>query len=123
VGGDSRACRLRIFRALAGNKPLVRVVVAYALFIITEYPVWLAMLVYAYQHGGATVAGLVAIAQLVPAAVLAPFAAAVADRRSPVVLLAGGTWDRRRGWPRQPRRSSPARRWRPPRPPCSLLPW
>jgi Cyclic nucleotide-binding domain/Major Facilitator Superfamily len=90
VGGDSRARRLRIFRALAGNRALVRVVVAYTLFIITEYSVWLAMLVYAYRHGGATVAALVAIAQLVPAAVLAPFAAAVADRRSPVVLLAGG---------------------------------
>jgi len=89
VGDDSRT-RLRTFRSLAGNKPLLRVVVAYALFIVTEYSVWLAMLVYAYRHGGATVAGLVAIAQLVPAAVLAPFAAAVADRRSPVVLLAGG---------------------------------
>ena len=31
-----------------------------------------------------------AVAQLVPAAVLAPVAAAVADRRSPVVLLAVG---------------------------------
>lgn len=90
MGGDSRARRLSIFRALAGNRALVRVVAAYALFIITEYSVWLAMLVYAYRHGGATVAGLVAIAQLVPAAVLAPFAAAVADRWSPVVLLAGG---------------------------------
>jgi len=89
VGDDSRT-RLRTFRSLAGNRPLLRVVVAYALFIVTEYSVWLAMLVYAYRHGGATVAGLVAIAQLVPAAVLAPFAAAVADRRSPVVLLAGG---------------------------------
>jgi Na+/melibiose symporter-like transporter len=90
VGGDSRARRLRVFRSLAGNKALVRVVVAYALFIVTEYSVWLAMLVYAYQRGGATVAGLVAIVQLVPAAVLAPFAAAVADRWSPVTLLAGG---------------------------------
>jgi hypothetical protein len=90
VGGDSRARRLRVFRSLAGNKALVRVVVAYALFIVTEYSVWLAMLVYAYQRGGATVAGLVAIAQLVPAAMLAPFAAAVADRWSPVTLLAGG---------------------------------
>jgi MFS family permease len=90
VGGDSRARRLRVFRSLAGNRALVRVVAAYALFIVTEYSVWLAMLVYAYLRGGATVAGLVAIAQLVPAAVLAPFAAAVADRWSPVVLLAGG---------------------------------
>ena len=90
MGDDSRARRLRTFRSLAGNRPLLRVVVAYALFIVTEYSVWLAMLVYAYRHGGATVAGLVAIAQLVPAAVLAPFAAAVADRWSPVVLLAGG---------------------------------
>jgi MFS family permease len=90
VGGDSRARRLRIFRSLAGNRALVRVVVAYALFIVTEYSVWLAMLVYAYRQGGATVAGLIAIAQLVPAAALAPFASAVADRWSPVVLLAGG---------------------------------
>jgi hypothetical protein len=123
VGGDSRARRLRIFRALAGNRALVRVVVAYTLFIITEYSVWLAMLVYAYRHGGATVAALVAIAQLVPAAVLAPFAAAVADRRSPVVLLAGGTWDRRWGWPRPPRRSSPALPWRLTAPQWSHPPW
>ena len=90
VGGDSGARRLRAFRSLAANTALLRVLGGYTLFILTEYSVWIAMLVYAYSRGGATIAGLVALAQLVPAAVLAPVAAAVADRRSPVVLLAGG---------------------------------
>jgi hypothetical protein len=88
--GDPGTGRLRTFRSVAGSKALGRVLGAYALFILTEYAVWVAMLVYAYRHGGPTLAGLIAIAQLVPAAVAAPFAAAVADRRSPVVLLAGG---------------------------------
>ena len=90
MGSDSGGRRLQAFRSLAGNRTLLRVLVGYALFILTEYSVWIAMLVYAYNRGGATVAGLVAVAQLVPAAVVAPLVAAVADRRSPVVLLAGG---------------------------------
>ena len=90
VRGVSRARGWGAFRSLAGNKALARVVGGYALFTVTQYSVWVAMLVYAYRHGGAAVAGLVAVAQLAPAAVLAPIAAAVADRRSPVFLLAGG---------------------------------
>jgi MFS family permease len=90
VRSDSGTGRLRAFRSLAGNRTLARVLGGYALFILTEYSVWIAMLVFAYSRGGTTIAGLVALAQLVPAAVLAPLAAAVADRRSPVVLLAGG---------------------------------
>jgi len=90
VGGDSGGHRLHAFRSLAGNRELLRVLGGYALFILTECAVWIALIVYAYSHGGATTAGLVAVVQLVPAAVLAPVAAAFADRRSPVVLLAGG---------------------------------
>ncbi len=82
--------RAAVFRALAGNTALTRVVAGYALFVLTEYSAWIGMLVFAYARGGATVAGLVALAQLVPAALFAPVAAAIADRRSPAVLLAGG---------------------------------
>ena len=89
MGGDSGG-RLHAFRSLAGNQALVRVLAGYAMFVLTEYSAWIAMLVFAYSHGGATVAGIVAVAQLVPGAVLAPVMAAVADRRSPVMLLAGG---------------------------------
>ena len=81
---------LRIFAQVARSGALVRVVAAYAVFVITEYAVWIAMLVYAYDHGGATQAGLIALAQLVPAAIVAPLASGYADHRSPILMLAGG---------------------------------
>jgi MFS family permease len=90
VGSDSGARRLRAFRSLAANKTLLRVLAGYVLFVLTENSVWIAMLVFAYGHGGAAVAGLVAVAQMVPAAIVAPLVAPLADRRSPVILLAGG---------------------------------
>ena len=99
MGGDSGGRRLHAFRSLAGNRALLSVLAAYVMFILAEYAAWIAMLVYAYSRGGAAIAGLVAVAQLVPAAVVAPLAASLADRRSPVFLLAGGMWRRRRRWP------------------------
>ena len=90
MGGDSGGRRLHAFRSLAGNRALLSVLAAYVMFILAEYAAWIAMLVYAYSRGGAAIAGLVAVAQLVPAAVVAPLAASLADRRAPVFLLAGG---------------------------------
>ena len=72
------------------NASLRRVVVAYALFVASEYGAWISILVWAYDRGGSVESGAIALAQLVPAAVAAPLFASVADRRSPATLLIGG---------------------------------
>ena len=81
---------MRVVAAVARNRALAAVMLAYAVFSATQNAVWIAMLVYAYDRGGAGTAGAVAVAQLVPAALLAPVAAAVADRRSPGGVLVSG---------------------------------
>jgi MFS family permease len=73
-----------------GNGRLRRVELAFAGFSLAEYGVWTAILVYAYARGGTTTAGLIAVLQLAPAAVVAPPAAALADRRGPAFSLALG---------------------------------
>lgn len=69
---------------------MVRLVAAYAAFTVCEFGLWIAMLVYAYDHGGAQSAGLVAVAQLVPAAGTALVVAPTVERTSPVVVLVAG---------------------------------
>ncbi len=68
------------FTALASRTGLRPVLAAYALFDFVEFFVWLAIILWAFEIGGAYLAGLAALVQLVPAAFLAPALASVGDR-------------------------------------------
>jgi MFS family permease len=82
--------RLQPLAKLARNPSLRRSGIGFALFNAAEYGEWIAVLVYAYAHGGASASGLVAFAQLVPCVVLAPLMATFVDRyQAGRVLVAG----------------------------------
>ena len=80
----------RVLRSVFSNRDLRRVELAFLGFNSAEWGSWIAVLVYAYEHGGATTAGLVALAQLVPAGIFAPFASVLSDRRGPARVLFWG---------------------------------
>src|SRR3954453_16206165 len=81
---------MRVLRALARDRMLTRLVSAYGLFIVCEYALWIVVLVYAYDRGGPTAAGVLAGVPLLPADAAVPMFAAAADRWSPArVLLLG----------------------------------
>ncbi len=69
---------------------LRRIAIAFVAFNVAEWATWIAMLVYAYEQGGVVASGLVAVLQLAPAAVFAPFGAAFADRYSRARVLSIG---------------------------------
>lgn len=82
-----------VFRASAtvlANHALRRVLCAYCLFITSLNGAWISILVWAYARGGSKEAGIMALAQLLPAAAAAPVVSSLADQRSPGLLLLGG---------------------------------
>jgi hypothetical protein len=79
--------RTLVLSQIARNRALTRLLGAYFANILTEYGVWIAVLVYAYQRGGATLAGAVAIVQLVPAIFLSPVIVAHGNRFGVVRML------------------------------------
>lgn len=74
---ESRAAQ---FRALVRSPALRRVLGAYLIFSSAELATWVAILVWAYDAGGAPAAGLIAVVQLVPATLLAPLLSQIGDR-------------------------------------------
>lgn len=73
---------LKVLRGALRTSAMRRVLVAYLLFRTTELATWVALLVWAYGQGGAAASGTIAVAQLVPSMIVAPFGAVLADRVS-----------------------------------------
>ena len=82
--------RLQPLAKLSKNPSLRRTGIGFALFNAAEYGEWIAVLVYAYAHGGASTTGVLAFAQLAPCVILAPILATFADRYQPGRVLVWG---------------------------------
>jgi hypothetical protein len=65
------------------NRNLRRLELAYIAFTTAEWATWISMLIFAYEAGGPAAVGVVAMVQLAPSALVAPFAAYLGDRFPP----------------------------------------
>jgi MFS family permease len=83
VGEGSRRrlhAATRSFAATAENPAVRRIQLGFAGACTAEWAFTVVLSVYAYEQGGAKAVGLVSLLRMLPAAVLAPFASALADR-------------------------------------------
>src|SRR5579862_806053 len=79
----------RAIRGVFRNPNLRRIELAWTGSVTGQYAFAVALFVYAYRHGGAATVALVVVVRMLPAAIIAPFAAVMADRgRRELVMLA-----------------------------------
>src|SRR5205085_8228557 len=79
------------FRSVFANRPLRRIQLAWAFSMFGNGAYAIAIIVYAYQHDGATAVGVVALLRWLAVALVSPFAALLGDRYDRRWVMAGST--------------------------------
>jgi MFS family permease len=79
-----------VFKAVFRNPALIRLELAWAAYNGADWAVWMCLLVYAYNAGGSIGLGAMALVQLVPCMLLAPYIGAYTDRQRPGHVLFAG---------------------------------
>jgi MFS family permease len=76
-------------RSAMAQPGLRRIMLAFGIFRVAEMATWVTLLVWAYDQGGTTAAGIIAVGQLIPATLAAPLASTLTDRmpRLPALRL------------------------------------
>jgi MFS family permease len=79
----------RAFREVFRNQALRRIELAWAGSIIGTWAYGIAVVVYAYEQGGATAVGVVGLVRWIAAAIASPFAALLGDRYDRRLVMVG----------------------------------
>jgi predicted MFS family arabinose efflux permease len=74
------AISARAFGSSFRNPDLARAQVAFVAFSVTEWASYIALVVYAFAHGGTAAIGVVSLVILIPAALIAPAGSLLGDR-------------------------------------------
>jgi MFS family permease len=95
TGNDARrsvrqAVAVRTLRVVVSQRRLRLVLVAFGLFRTAELATWVALLIWAYDVGGVTAGGIIAVGQLLPAILAAPLGSVLMNRLPHVRALRVG---------------------------------